>query len=154
VLVLGCGQSSQVQRQPEPKPRAEAASDASAPTDTEGSEVRANDGYGESDNGARVATVNRDGVVRENPPAPRQPIDARVIAVDEQAQKIVFRIGLPSSAPRGQITTEWTGLFIVDGKPAKGTNFKLVHVRDREILCELQGTKLPSEAVRLYEPNK
>jgi hypothetical protein len=108
---------------------------------------------GGSENDGPRASDSRGGhVVHANPPAPKQPVDAPVIGVSNKQQTVLFTIGLPSSVEDGQVTSEWTGLFVIDDKTVKGTDFKILQIRGREVRAELAGTKLPSYRVRLYEP--
>jgi hypothetical protein len=53
---------------------------------------------------------------------------------------------------RDVVTNRWTGVFLSDGKPIAGTEFKIHDVRAHSVEAVLDGTTLPSEVVRLYEP--
>jgi hypothetical protein len=81
-----------------------------------------------------------------------QPVDARVVEKHVEGGKLRVTLGLPRGTKEGQITVEWTGLFVREGKPISGSEFKLKAVKGAVAYAELAGQELPSENVRLYEP--
>ncbi|HSD89654.1 MAG TPA: hypothetical protein VLB44_19115 [Kofleriaceae bacterium] len=82
-----------------------------------------------------------------------EPVDARVVEKHVEGGKLRVALGLPRGTREGHITVEWTGLFLREGKPISGSAFKLKAVKGAVAHAELAGQELPSDHVRLYEPD-
>jgi len=85
--------------------------------------------------------------------APRRPpIDGKVIERHVDGADLRFMIGL-QGADDSDITREWTGVFLRDGHPIPHTEFELLRIRRHVVDARIGGHQLPSESVRLYEPD-
>jgi hypothetical protein len=105
------------------------------------------------DQGSGAAEVNGgSAVAAQGDEAHARPIDGSVIEKHAEGAELQFTIALPADVKEGQLTTAWTGLFLRQGKPISGTDFKLVQVKPRSAVARMTGQQLPSETVRLYEP--
>jgi hypothetical protein len=81
-----------------------------------------------------------------------RPIDGKVIEKHEDGADLRFTIGLPPEVKEGDLTEAWTGIFLRDGSPVPGTEFKLLSIKPHAVSAKVSGQQLPSESVRLYEP--
>ncbi len=84
--------------------------------------------------------------------APRRKLDGRVIDKYVDGADLHFKIGL-ARVESGHVTREWTGVFLRDGHPIPKTAFRLLRVRLPVAYAKISGHQLPSERVRLYEPD-
>lgn len=135
VVVVGCSHPAPTQRSEEPAPRAHADAGVTIRDAAEASGLVGDAPTGSAANNAR-----------------RKPIDGKVIERHIDGADLRFAIGV-TRVKDGYITREWTGVFLRDGHPIPRTEFKLQRIQPRVVHAKISGHKLPSESVRLYEPD-